>query len=495
MGEGRLPAVASAQAGGEGECARKSEVVFSRALSVAYPGLLILHLMLLNAAETWAADLIGYQQLHAFHGGPSDGESLYDAVIEGSDGRLYGATVKGGPEDGGLVFAMNKDGSGSTILHFFGVSPTNGLSPWGGVIQGSDGRLYGATRRGGTTDSGTVFRINTNGTGFTIVRSFTTNANDGAYPLNSVIEGSDGRLYGRTLSGSTTNDTAIFGLNKDGSGYAVLHIFNSSLTDSDSYSGLVQGSDGRLYGTTFDEGALTNGSVFSLNKDGTDFQTLHSFEDTLADGGFPYGTVHEGSDGALYGTTSEGGPDDFGTLYKVNRDGTGYRVLRYFSATNNEGYLPVAPPVEGPGGLLYGTTYYGGTADAGTIYRVAKDGSGFAFLYDFQDDGRDGWEPNGPMIRGSDGALYGTTFYGSGPVLGSVFRIKPPALQGEKNSGGFTVRLEGFTGCLYGLDVADSLPPAWTQVAVLTNLTGTVAWPEPAPLANQRFYRARALNP
>ena len=459
-------------------------------------GLLILHFMLMDVMQTRAANAIGYQQIYAFLGGPADGELLYDAVIEGSDGRLYGATVNGGPEDGGLVFAMNKDGSGYAILHHFRVSTTNGLSPWGGVIQGSDGRLYGATRHGGTTDAGIVFSLSTNGTGFTIVRSFTTNANDGAYPLNSVIEGSDGRLYGRTLSGGANNGSAIFRLDKSGTGYTVLHSFNSSLPDfDDSYSGLIQGSDGALYGTTFDDGALGQGSVFRLNKDGTGFQTLHDFADTDSDGGFPYGNVYEASDGVLYGTTSEGGPEDFGTLYKVNRDGSGYRVLRTFTATNDEGYLPVAPPVEGPGGVLFGTTYFGGPSDVGTIYQVRKDGSEFAFLYAFQDDDQDGWEPNGPMIRSSDGALYGTTFYGSGAIFASVFRIKPLALSGEKTPGAFTVHVEGFAGHRYALDATDSLPASWTQIAMLTNLTGTVAWPDMAPPIKQRFYRARVLNP
>ena len=458
-------------------------------------GLVILHLMLGDTTKARAASLIAYQQLYAFHGGPADGEYLYDSVIEGSDGRLYGTTVNGGLDDGGLVFTMNKDGSGYAILHHFLVSTNDGLSPWGGVIQSSDGQLYGATRHGGASDAGTIFSIKTNGSGFTIVRDFTTNANDGAYPLNSVIEGSDGRLYGRTLSGGTSNGSAIFGLNKNGSGYSVLHSFTTNLDNTDSYSGLIQGSDGALYGTTYNDGALAQGSVFRLNKDGTGFQTLHNFEDTIADGGFPYGTVREASDGVLYGTTSEGGPDDFGSLYKVNRDGTGYRVLRYFTATNNEGYVPVAPPVEGPGGVLYGTTYFGGASDFGTIYQVRKDGSGFTFLYEFRDDGQDGRQPNGPMIRGSDGALYGTTFDGSGQVFASVFRIKPLALQGEKTPGGFVVHLEGFTGHHYGLDATDSLPPMWTQIAALTNLTGTVAWPDATPVVNQRFYRARVLNP
>ena len=112
--------------------------------------LVIGRLIFADATEVRATDSVGYEQLHAFYRSAGDGENLYDSVIEGKDGRLYGTTLNGGPEDGGLVFALNKDGSGYTVLHNFGHGATNGLSPWGTVIQGSDDRLYGATRHGGT---------------------------------------------------------------------------------------------------------------------------------------------------------------------------------------------------------------------------------------------------------------------------------------------------------------------------------------------------------
>ncbi len=452
-------------------------------------------LIFADATEVRATDSVGYEQLHAFYRSAGDGENLYDSVIEGKDGRLYGTTLNGGPEDGGLVFALKKDGKGYAVLHNFGYGATNGLWPWGTVIQGSDHRLYGATRHGGTFDAGIVFSITTNGTDFTIVRSFTTNQNAGAYPLNNVIEGNDGRLYGRTISGGTNNGHSIFGLNKDGTGYVVLHSFDSTLADYfDSFSGLIEGSDGMIYGTTFENGALTNGSVFRLNKNGSNFQTLHDFADSATDGGKPYGTVYETSEGVLYGTTSEGGAFGWGTLYKMNRDGSGYTVLRHFNAVNGEGYLPVAPPVEGPGGWLFGTTYFNEPEVTGTIYQVRKDGSGFRFLYTFQNNGTDGVYPNAPLLRGSDGALYGTTFNGSGPVFGSVFRIRPWALGGEKSDIGFIVHLEGSAGQRYTVEATDLLPPQWQEVATVTNLIGTVDWLDPTSAA-QRFYRARLLQP
>lgn len=451
----------------------------------------VLHSPFQAAAQPY----LGYEQLHVSLGGPADAEYFFDGVIEGTDGRIYGAAVNGGPEDGGVVFAMNKDGSGYVLLHSFTVSTNDGLSPWGKVIEAGDGKLYGATRMGGAHGAGTVFRLNTDGTGFAIVRSFTTNVNEGAYPLNSVIEGSDDVLYGRTCSGGTNDGNSIFRLNKDGTGYRLLHSFNMNLRfHGDSFSGLIEGRDGLLYGTTFAEGANGKGSVFRLEKDGSGFQTLHHFQSSGTDGGFPYGSVYETTEGTLYGTTSAGGPDDYGALYRINRDGSGYQVLRYFTPDNFEGYLPVAPPVEGPGGLLYGSTYFGGVDDGGTLYAVRKDGRGFKFLREFLWDDVDGTEPNAALVQARDGALYGTTFYGGGAIDATVFRIRPFGLVAEKNGGGVTIHVEGFAGHRYGLDAMAGPFGTWTNVATVTNVTGTVSWLDAVPGTN-RVYRGRVLDP
>ncbi len=443
---------------------------------------------------TNGADVANYQRLRSFVGTPTDGEYFFDGVIEGSDGKLYGAMVNGGPQDGGIVFRMNKDGSGYELLHSFSIPSENGISPWGTVIEGSDGNLYGATRRGGLADAGTVFRLGKDGTGFAVVRHFTTNANDGAFPLNNVIEGSDGRLYGRTLSGGTNEGSSIFGMNKDGSSYALLHSFEEQYNDhQDSYAGLVHGRDGMIYGTTYADGTYGAGSVFRLNKDGSGFQSLHDFDWSLTDGGYPYGSVAEASNGVLYGVTSGGGSDDYGILYRINRDGTGYQVLRHFTTGTGEGYLPVGAPVEGPGGLLYGTTYFGGMNQGGTIYRMRKDGTGFEFIYRFLPNSGDGFNPNATLLRGSDGALYGTTFLGPAGFAGSIFRIKPVALVGEKAGGTMNLHLEGFIGHVYAVDRTGGFPAIWTEIGQATNTTGRITFTDGQ--GNGGFYRARVLNP
>ena len=128
------------------------------------------------------------------------------------------------------------------------------------------------------------------------------------------------------------------------------------------------------------------------------------------------------------------------------------------------------------------------------IYSVRKDGSGFRFLYTFQDNGTDGVEPNGPLLFGSDGTLYGTTFNGSGPVYGSIFRLKPLVLRSRKSPVGVIIQCEGFAGHRYALEATDSLPPQWHEVATVTNLTGTVEWLDDTG-AGEQFYRARVLAP
>ncbi len=250
-----------------------------------------------------------------------------------------------------------------------------------------------------------------------------------------------------------------------------------------------------LYGTTYADGAYRGGSVFRLNKDGTGFQTLHDFKGGPGEGCCPFGGVYETREGVLFGTTSYGGPDNYGMLYRINRDGTGYTILRYFVSSNIDGYLPVPPPVEGPGDLLYGTTYYDGPNEAGVVYCVRKDGSGYAVLHRFDWDLPQGAEPNAQLIWASDGALYGTTFLGGGVVDGSVFRVKPVVLTGRQMGGQFTVRFEGFASQVYDLEASDGLPPTWSRIASVTNLTGAVDWIEPPPQPSRRFYRAQILNP
>jgi len=170
------------------------------------------------------------------------------------------------------------------------------------LIEASDGKLYGTTHGGGTNNAGTVFKLSRDGSGYTVLHTFSRTGSDGTNPGTGwdssagLVEGSDGMLYGTTLSGGGPNDAGtVFKLNKDGGGYTVLHRFTGPEGDGLEPSALMVGSDGALYGTTKAWGGINGaGAVFKLLSDGTGFQVLHRFAFVEGTG---YAPLVEGSDG------------------------------------------------------------------------------------------------------------------------------------------------------------------------------------------------------
>jgi uncharacterized repeat protein (TIGR03803 family) len=297
------------------------------------------------------------------------------------------------------------------VLRSFGSSAGDGLIPQASLIQASDGALYGTTTQGGSNNVGTVFRTLLDGTGNRIVYSFVNDGLDGQTPSASLVEGSDGVLYGTTSGGGTNGLGTVFKLNKSGSGYAVLHHFGGVGDGSVPVAALVEGSDGALYGTTSSGGTNALGTVFKLSKDGGGYAVLHHFGGA-GDGWNPVAALLQASDGALYGTTKFGGITNFnsygsGTVFKLNKDGSVYSILHGFSGIGN----PTAALVAGSDGSLYGTTagtLSGDYGSNGMVFKVEKDGNGYAILAHFA-------RANtgvGGLVEGNDGELYGTMAMG-----------------------------------------------------------------------------------
>jgi uncharacterized repeat protein (TIGR03803 family) len=226
------------------------------------------------------------------------------------------------------VFAVNTDGTGFTNLHSFAarVYQTNsdGAIPDAGLIL-SGNKLYGTTRWGGSPGNGTVFALNTDGTGFTTLHTFSTLLNwtnsDGGWPYASLLL-SGSTLYGTTSLGGGSGGGTVFAVSTDGTGFTNLHSFNG---DSDGWgpqAGLVLVGN-TLYGTTTrGAGASDSGTVFALNTDGTGFATLHNFTPTSgpgtnSDGAWPYASLLL-SGNTLYGTTAGGGGFGYGTVFSLS---------------------------------------------------------------------------------------------------------------------------------------------------------------------------------
>ncbi|HVV73960.1 MAG TPA: choice-of-anchor tandem repeat GloVer-containing protein, partial [Verrucomicrobiae bacterium] len=247
------------------------------------------------------------------------------------DGNLYGTTAYGGEYTLGTLFKLAPDGTGFVLLHSFGAE-ADAQQPMAPMIQGQDGFLYGTTSDGGASavngasGYGAVFKIDTNGVSETILHSFLPIGGDGQYPFGGLVQGQDGTLYGVTQQGGSTSNGGstgfgtVFRLNPDGGGYAVLHNFNPAVDGDGAYpgAGLVIGTDGALYGTA-DRGGGTNdaGVVFRLNTDGSGYTVLYTFGSTPADGSHPHAPLVLARDGGLFGTAPFGGDQNYGTLFRL----------------------------------------------------------------------------------------------------------------------------------------------------------------------------------
>jgi uncharacterized repeat protein (TIGR03803 family) len=362
--------------------------------------------------------------LHSFGSGSTDGKVPF-ASLTASGSTLYGMTSSGGAAGHGTVFAVDLDGSNYVLVHSFAGGTTDGATPTGSLVL-SGTTLYGTTQFGGSLGSyGTVFKGNTNGTGFSVMHAFAAGASDGEGPLGTLaLSGST--LYGMTTQGGTANLGTAFSINTDNTGFGVIHSFTGPPGDGNlpSYSALaVSGST--LYGMTIGGGAADQGAVFKMGLDGSNFSLLHSFTPATGDGGSPAGSLTLlGS--TLYGTTRQGGSGGAGTVFEINTDGSNYNVLHNFTGqAGGDGAHPDGALLTLIAGRLYGTTDGGGTANLGTIFGMNLDGTAYNVMHSFLGGTADGAGPQGDLTLVGN-TLYGMTGSGGANNFGTVFSIPIP---------------------------------------------------------------------
>jgi uncharacterized repeat protein (TIGR03803 family) len=333
------------------------------------------------ASALSAAQAQTFNVLHSFVGGAADGTQPFDGVIL-DGGTLFGTTGGGGAANGGAVFKIGIDGKGFGLLHSFAGGANDGLEPIGNLtLNGST--LYGMTAFGGSTANGgsgygTIFSMQLDGSGYHVVHSF-AGGNDGAVPAFSALAVIGATLYGMTEDGGTSHDGNIFKVGIDGSGDTVLHSFTGGMADgADPHGGLtVVGTT--LYGTTKIGGRSDYGTLFKIGADGSGFNVLHSF--AAADGVWPCGDVTLNGT-TLYGTAQQGGGHSpYGTVFKIATDGSGYGVLHSFDYDNpNDGAYPVGD-LTISGQTLFGTTASGLGTSTGIVFQMGIDGTGFTRLH------------------------------------------------------------------------------------------------------------------
>lgn len=241
--------------------------------------------------------------------------------------------------------------------------------------------LYGTTYQSDGVNNGMVFKMGTDGNDFSLLHEFTwATSAGGVSPGALTLSGST--LYGMASNGGANNKGAVFKLNTDGDGFSVLHSFDGSDGQTPMLNSLTL-SGSTLYGIANQGGVGNNGTVFKLNTDGSDFTVLHTFSGGATDGRNPYGSLTlVGS--TLFGATVCGGTNDYGTLFQINIDGTGYQLLHSFSGGTTDGFYPYDSLVYA-NGTLYGTAANGGAYDGGVVFAqsvnvVPEPSSGFLVL-------------------------------------------------------------------------------------------------------------------
>jgi uncharacterized repeat protein (TIGR03803 family) len=372
--------------------------------------------------------------LYFFGASATDAKSPYSGLIEGSDGNLYGTTYFGGTNGVGAVYKVTKAGVESVLYSFsgsFSASSADGAGSKAGIVQACDGNFYGTTVAGGAHNGGVIYKVTPAGVE-SIVYSFGAGGtSDLTGPGAALIVGWDGNLYGTTQGGGAYAQGGIFRVTPAGV-ETVLYSYRNLGTDGSPFgdSALVQGSDGNFYGVTPGGGRYSNGTLFRMSPAGQ-VSVLYNFAGQPSDGSAPLAALIQASDGNFYGTTSSGGANNGGTAFRFTLSGAEsvlYSFGPLFGASAGDASDPHSALVQASDGNLYGVSALGGANSNGAFFRLSLAGAE-TLLYSFAGGKTDGDFPVG-IIQASDGNFYGTTLLGgpnaNPPVAtsdGSLFRL------------------------------------------------------------------------
>ena len=310
------------------------------------------------------SDGSAFKVIHVFTGGMgyvADGDTPVGSLVMDDNGYLYGVTSNGGSgrvTNAGTIFKVGSDGKGFFVLHSFGNSfPVDGELPQAGLVLDDTGTLYGTASIGGSFSVGIVFKIKTDGTGFSVLHSFAGDGSEGESPQAPLAVDSAGNLFG-------TTGIAIFVVRTDGTGFKVIHSF-SGPDGASVYAGVTLDGLGNLYGTASAGGTFNGGTIFRMRTDGSAFQVLHSFDGATDEGISPRSSVLLDTLGNLYGTTREGP----GSIFTITASGEGFKVLHAFGGPP-DGELSTTAVISDSFGDLYGVAPMGGSGGGGVVFKL-----------------------------------------------------------------------------------------------------------------------------
>jgi uncharacterized repeat protein (TIGR03803 family) len=387
-----------------------------------------------------------FTKLHDFDS--AGGANPYGGLVKAPDGKFYGMTNKGGSNNVGVIFSFDPSSLSFKKLKDF--VQADGASPFGSLISAKDGKLYGMTHEGGSSNSGVVFSFDPSSSVYTKLKNL--NIADGSLPYGSLLEANDGKLYGLTYKGGTHLAGVIFSFDPSSSTYAKLNDFDN-INGSSPYGNLVQAKNGKLYGVTTRGGSIHRGAIFSFDPATSNITKLIDFANP---NGGPKNSLTVGVDGKLYGILLDAGAAGTGTLFSLDPLNSSYAELKKFAYESdyNTDFDPYGSLLQSRDGKMYGLSPYSGSKiDFGFIYSFDPSTSAFSNLKDFNFS--TGGHPAGSLVQASNGKLYGIGGIGSFSSNSALFSIDPATstftLLADSLSSSFGNLIQASDGKLYGM--------------------------------------------
>jgi len=353
--------------------------------------------------------------------GSATGRFPQGSLIEAGNGKLYGMTNEGGVNDDGVLFEYDPVTNAYAKRLDFDRYAT-GSYPNGSLLEAGNGKLYGVTSWGGSRDYGVLFEYDPTTDTYTKKLDFNDAIVTGRYPLGSLLEAGNGKLYGMTYKGGVNDLGVLFEYNPTTDTYTKKLDFDGSSTGRYPKGSLLEAGNGKLYGMTLEGGSNGKGVLFEYDP-ATDTYTKKLDFDGSATGEYPYGSLLEAGNGKLYGMTSEGGVRDWGVLFEYDPVTFTYTKKLDFESSI-KGLYPYGSLLEAGNGKLYGMTVYGGVNGYGVLFEYNPVTDTYTKKLDF-DGSATGSRPYGSLIEAGNGKLYGMTYKGGVNDDGVLFEYDP----------------------------------------------------------------------
>ena len=380
-------------------------------------------LFLVNASQSSEAQT--YKVIHNFTAKGNDGATPYGGPTLDSSGNLYGTTNLGGKYGSGSIYKLSPDGTSWKYTSLYSLrGGSDGAGPAFGTLATNNGALFGTTEGGGYF--GTAFRVMPHGKGWreNVVHSF-GRGTDGAEPVGGVVFDTAGNFYGTTLLGGTGGNGTVFKVTPSGIEH-VIYRFKGGTDALNPAAGVTLDAKGNLYGTTSFGGANGIGAIYKLSPAGSGWKEtiLYNFQG-MDDGQNPVGGVILNKAGHIFGSTFDGGANGGGIVYELSPSGKVWKLTVLYSFTGGYGG-PYNKLTFDAKGSLYGTTNGEGANGLGSVFKLTPKNGQWKLtdLYDFV-GGSEGGSPYGSLAVDAKGNIFGTAVVGGSDNQGVVFEITP----------------------------------------------------------------------